>query len=185
MCMNESDNTRIKELIDRLGRIIAADEWINDINPSQWTALYYLARANRFSRSPSQVADFMSATRGTVSQTLKALARKGLIEEVRSESDKRSISYSVTGEGDELLRTKQGIDNALARIDDGQKEALLSGLEALVHNLLIERDMRAFGICKACRHHRYDENGHFCTLLNEQLRSEEADQICHEYAKAS
>jgi len=63
------------------------------------SALSYLARANRFSRAPSQVATYLSATRGTISQTLKALARKELIAEHRSQVDKRSISYGITTKG--------------------------------------------------------------------------------------
>ena len=39
MVMNEDHIIRIRSLIDRLARINAADEWADDINPSQWTAL--------------------------------------------------------------------------------------------------------------------------------------------------
>ena len=184
MCMSEFENTRIKELIDRLGRIIAADEWVEDINPSQWTALYYLSRANRYSRSPSQVSEFMSATRGTVSQTLKALARKGLIEEVRSQTDKRSISYDVSKTGEALLRARHSIDDALTNIDDTQRSALLSGLELLTQNILLARNMRAFGVCKTCHHHQPGSEGGFCKLLNVQLAPSETEQICHEHIKA-
>lgn len=183
--MGDFENTRIKELMNRLGRITAADEWVEDINPTQWTALYYLARANRFSRTPSQVSEFMSATRGTVSQTLKALARKGLIDEVRSETDKRSISYSVTRSGDDLLNARHSIDRALVNIDAAQRSALLTGLEQLTHNILIERGMRAFGICKTCRHHQSEAGVNFCNLLNVQLSNAESEQICHEYSKVS
>jgi len=77
--MEPASRHHIRELIERLARVSAADEWADDLNPTQKAALAYLARANQYSRSPSQVAEFLAATRGTVSQTLKALARKGLI----------------------------------------------------------------------------------------------------------
>jgi predicted transcriptional regulator len=59
-------------LIDRLERLTRAGEGLG-LNPAQWEALRFLARANRFSRSPAAVADYLASTRGTVSQTLIAL----------------------------------------------------------------------------------------------------------------
>ena len=94
--MENKNQHRIRDLIERIARLNSADEWTDDLNPTQWSALSYLSQANQFSRSPSQVAEFMAATRGTVSQTLKALARKELIIEIRSQIDRRWISYDVT-----------------------------------------------------------------------------------------
>ncbi|MEP3277993.1 MAG: MarR family transcriptional regulator [Stappiaceae bacterium] len=183
--MSKNEQNRIKELIDRLGRIAAADEWGEDINPTQWTALSYLARANRFSRSPSQVSDFMTATRGTVSQTLKALARKDLISEVRSDQDKRSISYSVTPKGDALLQKTGVIDDAVNTLKNEEAASLLSGLEALARAALKQRGLRAFGVCETCVHHRKMAKGGHCELLNERLSAAESKQLCHEYSDAA
>lgn len=183
--MKKIEQRRIKELIDRLGRISAAGEWSEDINPTQWTALSYLARANRFSRSPSQVSDFMTATRGTVSQTLKALARKGLITEVRSEHDKRSISYSITEKGKMLFQKTSTIEDAALALNNEETSSLLAGLETLARNALKQRELRAFGICETCKHHRKEAQGRFCDLLKVPLSPAETKQICHEHLEVS
>jgi len=183
--MKTQKQNRIKELIDRIGRISAADEWGEEINPTQRTALSYLARANRFSRSPSQVSDFMTATRGTVSQTLKALAKKGLIEEVRSEHDKRSISYSVTKQGEAFFEKQNIIEDALSHLDDAESSRLLDGLETLVRNALELRSLRPFGVCKTCIHHKKKPRGGFCQLLDEELSEIEIAQICHEHSQVA
>jgi DNA-binding MarR family transcriptional regulator len=182
-CMTNNTQLRIKELIDRLSRTIAADEWREDFNPTQWTALSYLARANRFSRSPSQVSDFMTATRGTVSQTLKALARKGLIEEWRSDQDRRSISYSVSEKGKLLLQKTGTIEKAVSSLEGDEALSLLVGLETLMRKALKQRGYRAFGVCDTCRHHSRKTSGGFCCLLNEPLTAPEAKQICHEHSE--
>ena len=183
--METSDQKRIKELIDRIGRISAADEWSEDINPTQWTALSYLARANKFSRSPSQVTDFMSATRGTVSQTLKALARKGFIQEVRSEQDKRSISYVVTEKGYALFQKQNILETTLAHLSNDEGTALIKGLETLVRSALKFRGLRAFGVCQTCVHHAKKKQGGFCNLLGEPLSEHEVQQICHEHTEVA
>jgi len=180
--MTANEQNRIRELIDRISRINAADDWSGEINPSQWTALSYLARANRFSRTPSQVADYMAATRGTVSQTLKALARKNLVRETRSDRDKRSISYTVTDSGAALVDEIETASRPTLK--DTDTATLLAGLEDLVRTSLKQRGMRPFGICRTCRHHRKTGSGGYCTLLQETLTQPETGQICHEHALA-
>ena len=183
--MKQAPHRDIRDLIERIARINAADEWTHDLNPTQWLALSYLGRANRFSRAPSQVAEFMSATRGTVSQTLKALARKGLIEEIRSQSDRRWISYTVTKSGAKALNRSTAIDEAIDKLKQAEIDTLAAGLQALVRGVLKARDKSPFGICKTCRHHKRQGAGGFCVLLGENLRREEVQQICHEHREAT
>ena len=179
--MPSNDNKQIRELIDRIARVTASGDWSEALNPTQRTALNYLAKANRFSRSPSQVADFMAATRGTVSQTLKALARKELVREVRSTQDKRSISYDITRQGLKRLQEESLIEEASALLPEQQRSHLLSGLESLLQTTLTKRGFRPFGICKTCAHHQMQGNGAWCNLLGVTLAPEETTQICHEH----
>ncbi len=174
----------IRDLIERIARINAADEWTDNLNPTQLTALSYLVRANRFSRSPSQVAEYMSATRGTVSQTLKVLARKELIEEKRSEADHRRISYDVSLKGRQVFIRSTVIDEAIETLEFSKIQPLTEGLELLVRGVLKARDKRPFGRCKTCPQHKSRRGGGYCMLLNEELTLKEANQICYEHQEA-
>ena len=71
------DKDSVAALMDRLSRAMQRAQYAGGLNPAQWEALRYIARANRYSRSPSAVAEYLGATKGTVSQTLKALEHKG------------------------------------------------------------------------------------------------------------
>lgn len=175
----------IRDLIERLGRISTADEWADGLNPTQRAALSYLSRANRFSRAPSHVADFLTATRGTVSQTLKALARKGLIEETRSQTDRRSISYTPTRQGQNLLKRTTDFDHALEQLPASVRKAISDSLKELVRATLQARGNKQFGQCKACRHHQRRGANGYCSLLNEDLSDNEVSQICHEFEQAA
>jgi len=177
----QTDIQTIRDLIDRLSRLTAAEEWNGPLNPSQFAALSYLARANRFSRAPSHVADYLATTRGTASQTLKALARKALIEETRSNADKRSIRYEVTAEGRTLLEDPSGLEQVIAKLPADIAATLAVSLKALVLTLLHQRGGTAFGICKSCRHHEERNEGGYCRLLDVPLSAGEADQLCHEH----
>lgn len=173
--------TRIRALINRLARMDASSNRTGDINPVQRAALDYLARANRFSRAPSHVADYLGTTRGTMSQTLKALVQKGHIEEERLASDRRSICYSLTSEGRKTAAEGHLFEQALTSFDDDFLHTLGDGLETLLRHMLAANGGRSFGLCKTCRYHQAKGDGRYCSLLSMPLKPREGDQICHEH----
>jgi len=171
----------LRELLDRIARINSSQEWGGDINPTQRAALSYLARANRFSRAPSQVAAYLSATRGTISQTLKALARKGLIIEQRSQADKRSISYEITRRGLTTLKSNANRQTVPAPLSKRDMDGVSMSLRKLIKSMIKAQGGRSFGVCLSCRHHQKRKIGAYCSLLNEALMAEETHHICHEH----
>lgn len=179
--MKLTKHKRVRELFDRIARVTAAEEWGEDLNPAQRSALGYLTRANRFSRTPSNVADYLCATRGTVSQTLKALERKGFVVPTRSAGDKRSILYESTKKGRAALRAPSNFDAALSTLAPADTEALAELLEVTGRNLLEQQGFKTFGLCKTCRHHRRSQKGLACALLKVQLTAAAANEICCEH----
>ena len=65
------------ELLLQVGRLIQAEGYDGELSPAQWMALRFFARANPFSRTPSAFAEFQATTRGTATQTIKALEAGG------------------------------------------------------------------------------------------------------------
>lgn len=172
----------IHDLLDRLARLHAAGLRHDDLNPTQVAALSYLARANRFSRSPSLVADYLATTRGTASQTVKALVRKGLVEEAPVSGDKRAITLVLTASGRAAFGRNTEVMAALAMLEKAEAEILQAGLEELAKSLLSARGGRSFGLCRTCRHHQPHAGGANCALLKVALLPEEVNQICFEHA---
>lgn len=175
---------QIRSLINRLARLDAADIWEADVNPAQLSALEYLSRANRFSRSPSHVAEYLGTTRGTMSQTLKALERKGYVKERRSENDKRSISYDLTQAGSALADRGNATGSAIDSLNPEEKAQLKDYLSAILSNRLAVNAGRPFGICSSCKHNRKTADGSFCDLLSVALEPAETQQICNEQTAA-
>lgn len=173
---------RIPALLDRLTRVAAAGTWSEALNPAQRAALGYLARANRFSRAPSQVADWLCTTRGTASQTLKALEAKGLVARDPDARDRRSVAFAVTPAGHAALDARGGLRPALDRLAPADRDAIARALAALLDAALAAGGYRGFGQCRTCRHHAVTPSGRRCALLDADLAPSEADQICHEFA---
>jgi DNA-binding MarR family transcriptional regulator len=173
---------RAAHLVERLARLVRAADFEAGLNPAQREALRYLARANRFSRTPAALAAFFNSSRGTVSQTLIALEAKGLIEKTRRDADARSLSLTLTAAGRAML-ARDG-ESALARDIDttGEAARLASALEAALSNALMRRGGKLFGQCKTCRHFRRGPRAHHCALLDEPLSAQDAEAICAEMA---
>ncbi len=167
--------------MNRLARLDSASSWAGDLNPVQRAALEYLRDANRFSRSPSHVAEFLGTTRGTMSQTLKALLRKGYVEEVRSDSDKRSISYALSNAGQAVLGDDGVVAVALAKLTGPAADALESGLRETLRQALALNGAKTFGQCRSCRFHQTKGDTAFCQLLSLPLAPSETMQICVEH----
>ena len=171
---------QIRELINRLARLDAATAWGNDLNPTQRAVLDYLGRANRFSRSPSHVAEYLGTTRGTVSQSFKSLVQKNYVTEHRSELDKRTIRFEFTSSGRDVSNADNYLMDALNDCTDGEKDALRSSLRAILGKVISKNKGRSFGLCKTCAHHLHTPDGGYCKLLAESLLPHEIHQICFE-----
>jgi DNA-binding MarR family transcriptional regulator len=170
----------IRGLINRLARLDAAKAWNGDLNPTQHAVLDYLGRANRFSRSPSHVAEYLGSTRGTVSQSFKSLVQKGYVTERRSALDRRTISFTLTASGQDIVMAGNSLTDALADSPADLKTVLLASLKMVLGEMLSQNAGRPFGICASCTHHEPTSDGGFCKLLSETLVPSETSQICYE-----
>ncbi len=85
--------------LERLGRLLRQAGHAGGLVPAQWEVLRYLARANRLSRSPGAVARYLGTTKGTVSQSLLTLQKKGLVTRRTSAVDERQVLLDLTEAG--------------------------------------------------------------------------------------
>ncbi|MGB3179129.1 MAG: MarR family transcriptional regulator [Albidovulum sp.] len=174
----------IRELINRLARLDAASAWDGDLNPTQRAVLVYLGRANRFSKSPSHVAEYLGTTRGTISQSFKSLVQKGYVSEHRSTQDKRAIRFELTAAGEDIAQMEAGLEQGIAGLNDQQKQSLKASLSAVLTGCLNQNRGRAFGVCNTCMHFEPVMTGGFCRLLSEPLTVGDTSLICYEQESA-
>lgn len=173
-------------LLDRLQRLARAGELTGGLNPAQWEALRYLSLANRFSRTPAALADYLASTRGTVSRTLASLESKGYVRRAESAHDGRSVEFALTKKAsdtlkqDPLLTIAKDIEKAAGR-DLGD---VLDSLREMLRTAIARNSGRAFGACASCRHFRTNQrpgpSPHHCALLNEPLSDADSEAICVE-----
>lgn len=175
---------RTAELLKRFSRLIRASEHETGLNPVQWDALRYIARANRFSRNPSALTAYLGATKGTVSQTLKVLQRRGLIVKQPRAGRGRAIALSLSETGEALLRRDPLIDIEAATVALGTRAAALPELlGGLLGELQTLADWPRFGSCRECRYLERSGTGEVasyrCGLWASEVDASELERICH------
>ncbi|MDH4583361.1 winged helix-turn-helix transcriptional regulator [Pseudomonas sp. BN415] len=154
-----------------------------DLQPVQLSALEYLARCNHYSDTPLAVTEYLGLTKGTVSQSLKALEARGLIEKRQDLQDKRSVHLDLTPAARELLATVTPPAFLTQALDEMGPNA--AALEELLGELLrtVQRqvDVPGFGLCKTCRFHQQRDGEPFCGLTLEPLARPSIELICREH----
>jgi len=179
-------------LLERLSRLLRAQEHASDINPAQWEALRYLSRCNRFSDSPAALTRYLSATKGTISQTLIALERKGLLTKTPRPGEARSVVLALTPAGEEKLQddpwrqVSQLIENGGVKT----RKRLAAASSKLVGQIIKSRGLPSFGPCASCRYFREggapsDAKGkHWCLLFEQPISKREIMKICESHEPA-
>lgn len=182
-----AQDRRIVDLFDRLGRISYSLQFAEGLNPAQWIALRYLARAKPDSSSPGALAAFMNSTKGTVSQTLKSLEDKGLVERRRRTGDRRGVHVAVTPHGLELLERDPlaTIPDAVSPCSDMERESFVSDLKHLLDALLSHHGFAEFGSCPECRYLVVDDPscGNRCGVTGKPVVAAELNGICTHFMR--
>jgi len=176
---------RLQLLLERLSNVLREDvrevASANDLQLVQLVALQYLSVANRFSDTLSGLTAYLGATKGTVSQTVKALERKGLLTRDRDADDGRVFHLRPSDPGRALAEQSLPAKSLAGLADeDGVAEVV----EGLLRSMLAARGGVAFGVCRTCRHHEPRGRGAWCRLLEVRLAAADADRWCKEHETA-
>lgn len=180
----------ISTLLERLARILNNDAGLTNIKPAQWEALRYFARANQFSQKPSDLTAYLGVTKGTVSQTINALERKGLIKKTKESLDRRSVRIVLADEGRKLLDDDPlgALSRSIKQLNSDELDKLAQTLETVVKNALNLRSGTPFGICKTCHYFKRDTSEgtpNECSLLQVPLTSGDSELICKEHTSVA
>lgn len=179
----DGNGFRLADFLDCLGRWARAAQFTCGLNPAQWESLRFLDRANRLSRTPGALAKYLGTTRGTASQTLLALEKKGYISRSPDPSDRRGVYLDVTDAGVELLRQDPlaCVDDVLmSRIDSKTAATIAESLGHVMSCFQSASLGQTFGTCDRCGHFVASDatvSAH-CRLKKADLADGELAGIC-------
>ena len=181
------------QLVERLGNLIRAEMrrviGQEGLQPVHLEAMIFLNQANRFSNTPQSLAEFLGVTKGTVSQSLLLLDRRGLIERYQDEVDRRVVRLRLSQQGEEMLEAMQPASlwqSATRNISAYRIRNGVSALRETLYMLQSYNGARTFGVCNTCIYcQRKSQRTHHCALFAERLSGPETRLVCREHVPKS
>lgn len=187
--MDINTANQIYDYLERIGNLVRMGarrvEAMKGLQPVQIEALHYLSSCNRYSNTPLAVAEYLGLTKGTVSQSLSVLESYGLIEKIPDVSDRRVVRLVLTPLGNELIKEAippRLLDIAVESLSEERRQAIVDALASMLQAMQRANQLKSFGLCKTCRHHRHEADGNrWCGLTREPLLPADAEKICREH----
>jgi DNA-binding MarR family transcriptional regulator len=178
------------ELVERLGNLMrselrkAGSE--ESLQPVHVQALIYVARANRYSNTPQALAEYLGLTKGTISQTLLLLDRRGLIERFEDDVDRRVVRLRLSSAGERLLYEAQPAlpwQNATRNISPNRVRNAVSALREALVTLQQDNEGTTFGDCQTCTWcQKLSQRIYRCGRMGDRMSGPETRKICRIYA---
>lgn len=175
---------RLHQLVERLASLFRASlrqaSTAHALKLVQLEALIYLSMANRYSDTASALTEYLGVTKGTVSETLKALERRGLLEKVPDPRDGRVVHCRPSERGRAIVA--DAYPAALLRgVGSEAAEASAEALTELLRALQRGHGFRSFGVCRTCRFFQPAGAAGRCGLTGERLSRIDVTRICREH----
>jgi len=146
--------------------------------------LDYLAHCSSYSDTPLAVAEYLNLTKGSVSQSISVLERKGYIQKTPDSHDKRVVHLSLSTMGRQLLTELKPL-NVFAEAEQMLSNQPVSTVgEALNAVLLALQEVsqaKSFGVCSSCAHFIEQEHDNHCTLAQIPVSPDDAERICRHH----
>ncbi|GEO81085.1 MarR family winged helix-turn-helix transcriptional regulator [Pararhodospirillum oryzae] len=127
----------VAELLTQVGRLAHSRGFTGGLNPAQWMALRYFSQANESVATVMKFAEHYGSSRGTASQSISALVRKGYLARQPSRGKKSSHVLALTEAGRALI-AQDPINHLIDGIEglpDSKKPVFAESLEFLIRYL--------------------------------------------------
>ena len=177
------------ELVERLGNLMRAEMRRSgsdeSLQPVHLQALIYLSRANRYSNTPQALAQYLGLTKGTVSQTLLLLDRRGLLERFEDDIDRRVVRLRLSSAGERLLYEAEPMlawQNATRNISPNRIRNAVSALREALTTLQEDNEGSLFGGCQSCAwSQKLSQRIYRCGRMGDRMSGPETRKICWVY----
>jgi DNA-binding MarR family transcriptional regulator len=166
--------------LERLARLIRSASHTHGLNAAQWEALRFLSRANHFSNSPGALTRYLGATKGTTSQTVLSLIKKGAITKSLRDNDGRSVVLVLTEAGEKILGDDPLIrlEKSIAKLGDKTSKRFSKGLSELLQIEVEDQGEPSFGNCAGCLNAKKDQGEVWCKVLSVKVSIADAQKFC-------
>ena len=186
---NSSIESKIVVALERISEAFRVLLWNeskeNSLSPIQIQILIFLRFHSEDKCKVSYLADEFNMTKATISDSVKVLLKKELIQKFTNPSDTRSYLIGLTNQGKQVAEKSSNftfnIQKPLTTLPEEQKKEILAGLLKVIYQLNQTGVITIQRMCFTCSYYERTNNKHFCKLLQAKLTSKELRVDCPEH----
>lgn len=187
---NKKIESKIVVALERISEAFRVLLWNeskeNALSPIQIQILIFLNFHTEEQCKISYLAQEFNMSKATISDSVKLLLQKGLIQKIDDTNDTRSYIISLTADGKKTAEKSShfafAIEKPLSSLNNEQKETILSGLLKLIYELNKTGIITIQRMCFTCSHYQNNNGQHFCKLLQSKLANTSLRIDCPEHA---
>jgi len=176
------------DLIERMASLMRSEERKKctelGLQSVHLQVLNYLSRCNKYSDTPAALSNYLGMTRGTVSQTLLLLEKKGYLVKTTDANDRRVVHVELSPEGSSILDQAKSADlfnQAAAFLEDNATLDYETVFVTTLTALQKANQSQSFGLCKTCNYFTKSADGFTCGLTKAPLTQVDSEKICQEH----
>lgn len=175
--------------LERISEVFKTLLWekakVYGLSPIQIQILLFLADHKLALCNVSHLAKEFNLAKPTISDAVRALNAKGLVEKDHSVVDGRSYTLVATQKGKalmgELITYTLPLEKQVDSLDEEKLSSLFSILSELLYKLHRSGVLTVQRTCFGCRFYDTGKSSHYCNLLQKPLQDQEIRLDCPEY----
>jgi DNA-binding MarR family transcriptional regulator len=187
---NTNVEFRIVAALERLSEAFRVLLWneakILNISPIQIQILVFLKFHALEKCKVSYLAQEFNMTKATISDAVKVMLQKGLIDKETDAEDTRSYTMRLTDLGETTISQATLFANPLLKsfdtLSNEQKEILLDSLLQMIFRLHKAGIITLQRMCQTCQYLQNNDGSHYCKLLEKPLLKAEFRLDCREHS---
>lgn len=190
---NSDIGSKIIAALERVSEAFRVQLWdkskLHQLSPIQIQILIFLHFHSEEKCTLTYLAGEFNLTKATVSDAVKVLIRKNLVEKKVAVSDARSARLQLTVQGEEIARNSSTfaeiIKDAFKGMGMETKETLYAALCQVIYHLVNNGVIQFQRMCYYCRflEKRIEGTSLYCRLLEKPLNNSEIRIDCPEFEK--
>jgi DNA-binding MarR family transcriptional regulator len=185
---------RLRDGLERISIVMRADQWAiagtAGLNPTQMHVLTFIAGRGEAGVRVGAIAAQLGVTQPTATDSIAALARKGLLTKSADAKDARAVTLRVTPAGRDVVRAIglaiTATERALDTLSVEEQTDLLRLVIKTIRALQVAGALAPQRMCVTCRYFRpnvYDDAKapHHCDYVDEPFGAQSLRIDCGEH----
>lgn len=189
---NTSLDNKIVAGLERLSQVFRILLWEkakeHSLSPIQIQLLIFIRHHSADKTTVSYLAQEFNLTKPTISDAIKILEQKKIIQKITDQADNRSYTINLTATGRKIVLETENFANPLTEIiskaNNSDKKILWENISNLIVRLSKLEVISVQRTCFNCKHYSIKNKTHFCNLLYLKLLTQDIRIDCGEFEMA-